>query len=425
MRLSVGSLVSRVRRLGRTLRAARGRLAGRVRPAGRKPLGGRRPSRGPVAGFVVVGGVALALWMSTGSPERGDGRAEPSGPTVATQVLSTPAALAAERPSGASAGSSRRSAYYERTALRRVPARAATGFRSLYREAERAFGVNWRLLAAVHRQETAFSTAPTTYHGLNDFGCCAGPMQFNVTNGPVSTWDLYRNAFREARRPKRYPHPTRAHPSIYDDFDAIMAAGSLLRDSGAGRLLDFGAWTAAYAYYGHDLYGVTYANQVLARAAGWERDGFCPDCALDEGIVAEFEGAYGASARRALLDDEGRRERRVRDGKRRKQLAREREQDRRRRDGRRRDGRRRADERAGRRQAPLKRLSRPPAAGKRRPQTPAPRRRRPAERQPPPPAQPAPPTTAPPPVECPLIRRLLGCRPSASPGVAAPRDRRQ
>ena len=61
------------------------------------------------------------------------------------------------------------------------------GFYPIYAVAQRTFGVNWLLLASIHMQESAFSTAPSTYHGLNFAGCCGGPMQFNVTNGPVST----------------------------------------------------------------------------------------------------------------------------------------------------------------------------------------------------------------------------------------------
>jgi hypothetical protein len=109
------------------------------------------------------------------------------------------------------------------------------GFYSIYGEAQRVFGVDWLLLASIHKQESAFSTAPSTYHGLNFAGCCGGPMQFNVTNGPISTWDLVRNAYRYGRRPAVYEHRTAQHPSIYDDFDSIMAAAWLLSSDGASR----------------------------------------------------------------------------------------------------------------------------------------------------------------------------------------------
>jgi hypothetical protein len=291
--------------------------------------------------------------------------------------------------------------HYRRTARKRVPPAEAREFLPLYREAERVYSVNWRLIASIHRQETAFSTSPSTYRGLNDFGCCAGPMQFNVTNGPVSTWERYRRAYRDGRRPKRYPHRTRSHPSIYDDFDAIMAAGSLLRDSGAGRPLDAGTWGAAYDYYGHDLFGVTYASQVLARAESWQRHGFCPNCGLDEGLVAEFDEIYGESVRRQLLAAERRRQKQKR--------ARDRKGDRRKRG----DGG--ADDRARRRSsAGEKRRSKPPSAKRIKRSPPHPRRRRTAAKPTPPPAPTQTPTTtptppAPPPRDCDPIRKLLGC----------------
>jgi hypothetical protein len=195
--------------------------------------------------------------------------------------------------------------YYRETTTRHVRASVEAGFLPIYREAAATFNVSWRLLASIHRQETAFSSVPSTYHGLNAFGCCAGPMQFNVTNGPPSTWARYRQSFRQGDRPRRYPHPTRHHPSIYDDFDAIMAAGALLRDSGASQALDIGSWAAAYSYYGHDSFGTHYASQVLGRAAGWERYGFCLNCPDDAVIVAEFDDSYGEEARRELRAAEG------------------------------------------------------------------------------------------------------------------------
>ena len=300
--------------------------------------------------------------------------------------------------------------HYRRTARKHVAPKGAKAFLPLYREASRVFRVNWRLIASVHRQETAFSTASTTYHGLNDFGCCAGPMQFNVTNGPVSTWESYRNAFRKGNRPERYPHRTRKHPSIYDDFDAIMAAGSLLSDSGAGSSLDSAAWSAAYSYYGHDLYGVTYASQVLARAVAWERDGFCPNCEVDEGLVSRFDRMYGEPVRRQLMAEELRRKKLKKHKKRRRDkgdrherrkrdaLAKERERER--------ERARARDRRASR---PKKAEPSPPRArGKgtkpAQPPTPA------APTQPPAPSAPAP-APAPPARACAPLEKLLGCKP--------------
>ena len=160
------------------------------------------------------------------------------------------------------------------------------GFYPIYATAQRTFGVNWLLLASIHRQESAFSTAPGIYHGLNFAHCCGGPMQFNVTNGRTgipSTWDLVSDSYIYGKRPAHYDHMTAKHPSIYDDFDAIMAAAHLLSADGAEYALDESAWDAAYDYYGHDATGVTYADQVLARAIGWSQHGFCINCGVEPG----------------------------------------------------------------------------------------------------------------------------------------------
>jgi hypothetical protein len=181
-----------------------------------------------------------------------------------------------------------------------IPAAWEAAFYPIYAEAQRVFGVNWLLLASVHMQETAFSTAPSTYHGLNFARCCGGPMQFNVTNGPVTTWQLVRNAYRYGTRPAVYDHRTVSHPSIYDDFDSVMAAAWLLSSDGAGSALDDSAWWAAYDYYGHDAFGVSYADEVLARAIGWSQHGFCINCGVDASLIDSVHAAYGAPVLEAL-----------------------------------------------------------------------------------------------------------------------------
>ncbi|HEY3827861.1 MAG TPA: hypothetical protein VGL57_01570 [Solirubrobacteraceae bacterium] len=175
-----------------------------------------------------------------------------------------------------------------------IPAAWEAGFYPIYAEAQHVFGVNWLLLASIHDQESAFSTAPSTYHGLNFARCCGGPMQFNVTNGPVSTWQLVRNAYLYGKRPLAYDHRTTHHPSIYDDFDSVMAAAWLLSSDGAGASLDDSAWWAAYDYYGHDATGVAYADEVLARAIGWSQHGFCINCGVEPALVTAVGDAYGA-----------------------------------------------------------------------------------------------------------------------------------
>jgi hypothetical protein len=290
-----------------TRRPARAVASSRVARAARERLG--RTHR---AGLLVGGGAAVALGVLSsmiGTAEQSRAAAGANAPVVRTASAATSPTrfeltrdvVPRRRPSRAGR------AYYRKTTSRHVSSAAEVGFLPLYREAARAFGVSWQLIASIHRQETAFSTVAGTYHGLNAFGCCAGPMQFNVTNGPVSTWERYRESFRLGERPHHYPHPTRTHPSVYDDFDAIMATGALLRDSGATDDLGGGAWSAAYAYYGHDRFGVGYADQVVARAQGWELNGFCVNCPEDTALVAVLDDLYGVDARRELRAEERRR----------------------------------------------------------------------------------------------------------------------
>ncbi|MGA9314939.1 MAG: hypothetical protein WBV77_09950 [Solirubrobacteraceae bacterium] len=191
-------------------------------------------------------------------------------------------------------------ALYEDPTSTHISERWMQGFYPIYATAQKTFGVNWLLLASIHRQESAFSTAPGIYSGLNFAGCCGGPMQFNVSNGPVTTWALVSDSYRYGQRPVSYDHMTAKHPSIYDDFDAIMAAAHLLSADGADEELNGAAWDAAYDYYGHDLTGVTYADQVLARAIGWSQHGFCINCGLETAMVQAVNAAYGAPVAASL-----------------------------------------------------------------------------------------------------------------------------
>jgi hypothetical protein len=263
---------------------------------------------------VLLSVFVFALTALTGAPAESDRAARrivapaaqtpPAAPVQAGGSEDTPAPRAA----GSRAVSADRAGSSRRRSIDRIPMTgdSASLFMPLYRRASEAFGVNWRLIASIHQQETSFSSAPGTYRGLNFAGCCAGPMQFNVTNGPVSTWERFRHAYRRAARPARYPHQTRKHPSVYDDFDAVMAAGALLQANGAGARLDGSAWLASYHYYGHDFTGLQYANQVLARALGWRRRGLCVECAVDARLAARFDASFAAPYRAELVAAERR-----------------------------------------------------------------------------------------------------------------------
>src|SRR3954447_2839261 len=127
-----------------------------------------------------------------------------------------PSAAAAPTPLKEVRAAQEERARFARNDRARVSLKDVARFVPIYGRASRRFDIAWLLLASIHKQETAFSRAPSTYHGLNFVNCCAGPMQFNVTNGPVSTWKRFRHAPLLAPRPDGYPHPTAKHPSVYD-----------------------------------------------------------------------------------------------------------------------------------------------------------------------------------------------------------------
>ena len=159
-----------------------------------------------------------------------------------------------------------------RSGPKAVPDGIPAAFVPIYHESARVFRLNWLVLASVHQQETGFSTNPTTYRGVNAAGCCAGPFQFNLANGPPSTWDAHRLAYRSGSRPADYPHPQPTHPSVYDDFDAAMAAGSLLRGNGADATLGPPTFQAVRAYNGAGPVAEAYARRVIDRARLWQTE---------------------------------------------------------------------------------------------------------------------------------------------------------
>ena len=96
-------------------------------------------------------GAALALLPPT-DPERSG----PRPPDLAAAFASVTAAPTPLEPR--TRRRARRTRLLPQDRSRRVAASAGASFMALYREAARAFGVSWRLIASIHRQETAFSS---------------------------------------------------------------------------------------------------------------------------------------------------------------------------------------------------------------------------------------------------------------------------
>jgi hypothetical protein len=88
--------------------------------------------------------------------------------------------------------------------------------------AETCPALTWQVLAAIGKIESDHgrSSAPGVLSGVNRFGCCAGPMQFNLRNGPPSTWDTWGDGVL-------------AH--VYDPAHAIPAAARKLCGDGLAR----------------------------------------------------------------------------------------------------------------------------------------------------------------------------------------------
>jgi len=103
-----------------------------------------------------------------------------------------------------------------RPALADIPA----NYLPLYRASGEACpGLGWGVLAGIGKVESDHGRldAPGVRWGVNGFGCCSGPMQFNIRNGPPSTWDRYGRG-----------------GNVYDPRDAIPAAARLLCANGIG-----------------------------------------------------------------------------------------------------------------------------------------------------------------------------------------------
>jgi hypothetical protein len=83
-------------------------------------------------------------------------------------------------------------------------------------------GLTWQVLAAIGKVESDHgrSSAPGVRSGVNRFGCCAGPMQFNIRNGSPSTWDTWG---------------TGVVAQVYDPAHAVPAAARKLCGDGLAR----------------------------------------------------------------------------------------------------------------------------------------------------------------------------------------------
>jgi hypothetical protein len=141
--------------------------------------------------------------------------------------------------------------------------------------------LTWQLLAAIGKIESDHgrSSAPGVQHGINRAGCCAGPMQFNLTNGPPSTWDTWGTGVR-------------AH--VYDPAHAVPAAArklcgdALARPEAVGRdpcpqVLGSAALHTALKRYNNACW---YVHEVVTLAGRYTRAAPAPAPAGDPFVRA-------------------------------------------------------------------------------------------------------------------------------------------
>ena len=143
------------------------------------------------------------------------------------------------------------------TGCRPKPTRAAVvdvprGYLRLYCQAAARYRVPWSVLAAIGKVESDHGRLrlPGVRSGLNRYrdargrlrSCCAGPMQFNLTDGPPSTWQRHGRG------------------NVYDPADAIPAAARKLAADGARRNLD-----RALLAYNHSRPYVARVKQLARR----------------------------------------------------------------------------------------------------------------------------------------------------------------
>jgi hypothetical protein len=143
------------------------------------------------------------------------------------------------------------------------------------------------VLAAVADTESSFGSDPGAQR-VNGSGCI-GFMQIGVSGACGDTWNetvtldgpdgkkrkiVVKDAYTLGTRPASYPGETATHPNPNDPFDAVMAAGVILRAKiGGAAITNLGqtAYDAVEAYNGSGPAAVAYANTVMGHARSWQQ----------------------------------------------------------------------------------------------------------------------------------------------------------
>jgi hypothetical protein len=151
----------------------------------------------------------------------------PSGPPVAgpTGGVAVPAAAPTTTPPPKKKKKKHHRKHHHKPPTQRNDGPGASdipsNYLSLYHAAAQAHNVDWRVLAAIGKNESDHgrTTLPGVSSGVNYAGCCAGPMQMCIKASCGSVWQAYAvDANGDGTE------------SVYDPADAIYAAAALVHD---------------------------------------------------------------------------------------------------------------------------------------------------------------------------------------------------
>src|SRR6266540_1833570 len=181
---------------------------------------GRRLAATAVLSLLLVGAVSALYAHADGPatpPRLLTDRASPGFPlarvgTAVSRVIHQTLATPRSKPSARSVPAVAKASAF---ALADIP----SGYLGLYIQAAHTCpALTWQLLAGIGKVETNHgrTPAPGVHSGVNTFGCCAGPMQFNIRNGPPSTWDTYGDGQLAHVYQPQYAIPAAAHKLCTD-----------------------------------------------------------------------------------------------------------------------------------------------------------------------------------------------------------------
>jgi hypothetical protein len=142
---------------------------------------------------------------------------------------------------------------------------------AVYSEAGRSFGIDGRIIAAMHFTEHTYGPGARK-------GAFLGPFGFGE-----NAWSRHKDAYKKGKRPKKYPYQSGRlkrcrdeHPCIHDLFDSAMAAASFLEEGGADKSLDSKGTRKGLCYFNTGVADkkCDYEKRVIKKAGEYNKGRF-------------------------------------------------------------------------------------------------------------------------------------------------------